>query len=193
AWKRLEDGRGNRGGWEWGYLKRLCKVEPLVLQDKTEVYGVAFSPDGERLASGNGEGAITIWNSRTGKAAIQLFQAHSDAVVSVAFHRDGKHLASRGADGKLKVWDLTATSKPVWTEPCDEVRKYGSAYTIAFSRDGRLLAAATGGGVVKVWDWKKNQVLYSLPGHIHDAIPVAFSGDGRLAATAREGVKLWDL
>jgi WD40 repeat protein/serine/threonine protein kinase len=195
ALKLLEECPEDLREWEWHYLMRLCKVEPLVIQNEAEVYCVAFSPDGERLASGCGDGAIKIikiWDNR-GKVDQTLPAAHSDAVVSVAFHPDGKHLASRGADGKLKVWDLIATSKPVWTEPCDVTRKFGSAYTIAFSRDGQLLAAGTGGGVVKVWDWKKNQVIQSLPGHILlDAIPVAFSGDGRLAASTREGVKLWD-
>ena len=78
---------------------RLCQVEPLVLQDKTEVNGVAFSPDGERLASAGGDGTVKIWNSRTGKV-IQTFAAHTDSVVSVAFHPDGKHLASAARTGR---------------------------------------------------------------------------------------------
>ena len=53
--------------WEWHYLMRLCRVEPVVLRDKAEVQGVAFSPDGDRLASAGGDGAVKIWNSRTGK------------------------------------------------------------------------------------------------------------------------------
>ena len=51
---------------------RLCRVEPLVLRDKTEVNSVAFSPDGERLASAGGDGTVKIWNSRTGEV-IQTF------------------------------------------------------------------------------------------------------------------------
>jgi WD40 repeat protein/serine/threonine protein kinase len=178
-------------GWEWHYLMRLCRVEPLVLRAEKEVHGVAFSPDGERLASAGGAGTIKIWNSRTGKV-MQTFPAHTDTVVSVAFHPDGKHLASRGADLKVYVWDLTATGKPVWAEKCNATRKFGSAYTIAFSPDGRQLAAGTD-KVVKVWDWEQGQLLQSLPADDFHPIPVAFSRDGRLATGIfKEGLKLWD-
>jgi WD40 repeat protein/serine/threonine protein kinase len=177
--------------WEWHYLMRLSRVEPLVLRDKTEVYGLAFSPDGERLAAAGGDGTVKIWNSRTGKV-IHAFLAHSDSVVSVAFHPDGKHLASRGTDLKVNVWDLTATGQAIWTERCDAIRKFGSAYTIAFSPDGRLLATATD-AVVRVWDWKNRQLLQSSPGDDFHPTPVAFSRDGRLATgISSEGVKLWD-
>src|SRR5262249_10908190 len=152
--------------------------EPLVIPDTTEIHGVAFSPDGEVLASAGGDGTIKIWNSRTRKR-MQTFQAHLDSVGSVAFHPHGKHLASPGEDLTVKVWDLTAPGEAVWTEPCDAVRKFGTAYTIAFSPDGRLLAAGSD-GVVKVWDWKNRKPLHSLPGHGTMAIPVAFSRDGRL-------------
>jgi eukaryotic-like serine/threonine-protein kinase len=177
--------------WEWHYLMRLCRVEPLVIRDTTEINGVAFSPDGEQLASAGGDGTVKIWNSTTGQV-IQTFQAHSDLVVSVAFHPDGKHLASRGADLTVKVWDLTATGQPVLTERCTATRRFGTAYTVAFSPDGRQLAAGTD-GVVKVWDWKTRQLLHSLPGHNFHSIPVAFSGDGRLATGSfREDLKLWN-
>ena len=179
-------------GWEWHYLMRLCRAEPLVIRDTIEIHGVAFSPDGKLLASAGGDGTVKIWNSRTGKW-IHTIPAHSDSVVSVAFHPEGKHLATRGtgADPRVKVWDLTS-GKELFNEPCDAVRKYGTAYTIAFSADGQLLAAGTD-GVVKVWDWKNRQRLSSLPRDSFGAVPVAFSRDGRLATgTKREGVKLWD-
>jgi WD40 repeat protein len=178
--------------WEWHYLMRLCRVEPLVLRDKTEVNGVAFSPDGERLASAGGDGAVKIRNSKTG-AVVQTFTAHTDSVVSVAFHPDGKHLASVGADRQVKVWDLT-TEQEVFNGPCDALRKFGAAYTVAFRPpDGRQLAAGSE-GAVRVWDWKNRQLLYSFPGHEHHSISLAFSLDGRRLASGswREGVRLWD-
>jgi len=192
AWKLLGDCPEELRGWEWHYLIRLCRVDPLVIWDKAEVNGVAFSRDGEQLVSAGGDGTVKIWNSRTGEPIRIIPKAHTDSVVSVAFHPDGKHVASRGADLWVKVWDLTAPDHPVWKEQCDAVRKFGTAYTIAFSTDGRLLATGTD-GVVKAWDWEQRQLLYELPGHNFHAIPVTFSGDGRLATGSfRQGLKFWN-
>ena len=101
--------------WEWGYLNRLCQLDPVVLRDDAEVNSVAFSPDGERLASAGGGGKIKVRDSKTGKV-VQTLNANTDFVYSVAFHPGGKHLAAVGADGKVKVWDLT-TAKAVFTRP----------------------------------------------------------------------------
>ena len=85
--------------WEWHYLMRLCRVEPLVLRDKTEVNSVAFSPDGERLASAGGDGTVKIWNSRTGEV-IQTFPAHTDCGRQrrVPPRRQAPGLRRRGPD-----------------------------------------------------------------------------------------------
>src|SRR5206468_8876352 len=51
ALRALHDCPQDLREWEWHYLMRLCRVDPLVIRDTTEVNGVAFSPDGERFAS----------------------------------------------------------------------------------------------------------------------------------------------
>jgi eukaryotic-like serine/threonine-protein kinase len=189
ALKLLEQCPQDLRQWEWRYLMRLSRVEPLELRATTEVNGVAFSLDGELLASAGGDGFVTIWNSRTGKV-IKPFRAHDGAVVCVAFHRDGQHLASVGADRTVKVWDWM-TEKMDFEGPCDIKRKFGAGYTAAFSPDGRQLVAATDGAVM-VWDWKTRQKR-PLPEHNYHTIPVAFSRTGRLATgSIPEGVRLWD-
>lgn len=194
ALEQLEKCPSKLRQWEWHYLYRLCKVEPIVLRDKTEINSVAFSPDGEWIASANGDGVIKIWNSKT-RAAVKTLSAHKDSVYSLVFHPGGKHLASVGADRTVKVWDL-ATDQIVFTGPSDAAEhNRGTAYGVAFSPDGRLLAAGND-GAVHVWNWQTKQpVLSPLPGHAKKGICVAFSPDGRrLASGSWSGhVMIWEV
>ena len=197
ALRALEDCPQDLRGWEWHYLMRLFKFEPRVLPDSTEVYGVAFSPDGGRIASAGKDGSIKIWNSRTGQV-LQQFKAHTGAACGVAFHPRGGHVASTGTDRLVKVWDLSATGQPRFEGPCDALRPFGVSYTVAFRPpDGRYLAAGCD-RVVRIWDWNKNRP--EVPEHWfhgpeYHSIPVAFSRDGRQLATCGnwdQGLNLWD-
>jgi eukaryotic-like serine/threonine-protein kinase len=190
----LEECPKDLRAWEWRYLKRFCRVEPLVLRDKTEVNSLAFSPDGEFLASAVGNGAIKLWSSRTG-AEVRAFAAHADSVYSVVFHPDGRHLASAGADRKVKIWDWT-TGRNVFTCPSQSGADHnrGTAYCLAFSPDGRRLAVGSDGAVT-VWDWANQKpALPALRGHAKKGISVAFSRDGRrLASGSWSGeIMIWD-
>jgi eukaryotic-like serine/threonine-protein kinase len=182
-------------GWEWRYLMRLCRVEPVILQDrtraKTEVNSLAFSRSGEWIASACGDGTVKVWNSRT-HAVTQTFPAHTGSVFSVAFHPDGKHLASIGADRTVKVWDW-ATGQECFSGSSDADHNRGTAYCVAFSPDGGLLAAGSD-GKVKVWEWRDRRLRLTLPGHAKKGISVAFSPDGRrLASGSWSGdVMIWD-
>jgi WD40 repeat protein/serine/threonine protein kinase len=179
-------------GWEWDYLMRLCRVEPLVIRDKTEVNGLAWGQNGEFLASACGDGTIKVWNSGTGKLIRTLQNAHAGSVYSVAFNPDGRHLASTGADKKVRVWDLAA-GRRVFEGPSGADHNRGTAYGVAFSPDpdGRRLAVGSD-GAVNVWDWEKNQLFFppTLPVHANKGINVAFSRDGRRLASGGWGGKI---
>jgi eukaryotic-like serine/threonine-protein kinase len=194
ALELLGDCPGDLRRWEWHYLMRLCRAQPLVLQDTTAVNSIAFSSDGALLASAGEDGRIKIWNSKTG-ALVQSFKAHAGTVFCIAFHPLGKHLATVGLDGQrkqVKVWDLT-THQEIFAGPCDVAQAFGNAYATTFSPDGRQLAAGSK-GIVNIWDWKSRQLLHTFAGHDSRPISVAFSPEGQRLASGdwRGSVSLWD-
>jgi hypothetical protein len=110
------------------------------------VNGVAFSPDGSRLASGSLDGTAELWDVNTGQV-IHSLRGYTDKVLGVAFSPDGKRLASASWDGTVKLWDVaTGQEALTLTSHTDGV------FSVAFSPDGKRLASASLDGTVKLWD-----------------------------------------
>src|SRR5207302_1676951 len=67
------------------------------------VMSVAFSRDGQKLASGSSDRTIRLWRMSDG-AFLKALRGHTDGVTSVAFSPDGQFLASGSLDKTVRLW-----------------------------------------------------------------------------------------
>ena len=75
-----------------------------MLKHRSEVYGLAFSPDGKLLATGTSDNLVHLWNVDTRREVAEL-SGHKMYVYFVAFDRDGSRLLSASGDKTVRIWD----------------------------------------------------------------------------------------
>jgi WD40 repeat protein len=76
----------------------------LALRHDSSVTGLAWSPDGKRLACAGWDRTLTVWDPASGQETLSL-PAHENHLSSVAWAPDGKRLLTAGQDRILRIWD----------------------------------------------------------------------------------------
>jgi WD40 repeat protein len=113
------------------------------------ISAVAWSPDGERLASASADGTIVLWDTASSQSALAIKQ--SRWINALAWSPDSKSLVSGGSDMAARVWDPDNGKLIAVLDHNNDVD------TVAWSPDGRLLATAGHEGILRIWQRPRNR------------------------------------
>ncbi len=154
---------------------------------------IAFSPDGQMLASGD-ISEIQLWNVQS-RQLIATFPGPISRFSNIAFSPDGNTLASTWQDNEVVyLWNVaTGERKTIMT---GHTNKFS---IITFSPDGKTVVTAgyseDNNNTVRFWDPVSGELKTTLIGHPNGVRSLTFSPDGTTLATASwDGtILLWDV
>ena len=172
---------------------RICDVhsgQDRVLGAHTDrVWDVAFSPDGEILASGSRDHTVKLWELKRSRE-MRTLRGHDDGVYGVAFSPNGSWLTSCGVenDRTVAVWETTT-----WQKVHTLTGHVDAVYAVVFTSDSATLASAGADGEILLWGPATGTRRATLTGHDDAIYDLSFTaGDEQLVSVSRDNtVRLW--
>jgi len=164
-------------------------AKSVFTQHFGSILAVAFSPNGEWLATGDVNGEVRVWRIVDGKQMVTL-RGHTAWIRSVAFSPDGPILVSGSEDQTIRIWEISEVENGKLVKTLQHNHRVRS---IAFSANGQRLVSGSDDCTVKLWNTQDWQCLHTLK-HEDFVLAVAISPDGQIVAGADddEVVVLWN-
>ncbi|NER25345.1 MAG: hypothetical protein F6J96_32545 [Symploca sp. SIO1C2] len=177
------------------------------LQHKNSIINLAYSPDGERIATLGIDGSICLWDKR-GKLIRDCWQGNEESrdnkipsIPSIIFSANGDQIATIFEDGTAYLWNLEGQESPQKQAFPQDLPD--TVTSIAFSQDGNLTTITDTQGKIYLWDkqgtfksWKVyrgeyNKAQQKLEKNINK---VFFTPDSQFITTFSDNrtLRLWD-
>lgn len=163
------------------------KVEEIRAQ-RTGVYDIVFSPNGERMITTGEDAGINIWNWPTGEFLSTFFE-HRNNILSIDVSPDSRVMVTGGLDG-IRVWNLTP-QRPAYI--LDGVGD--PTYAVSIHPNGYIIATGHNNGKVKFWNIRERREIAELQPHRETVNGLIFTPDGeKLITFSHDGIiKVWNL
>ncbi len=178
-----------RDNFEWHYCNRRFQGSDITCYGHiNDVHAVAFTPDGKRVISADGDGKIKLWDATTGQE-LDTLGVDEGRVLALAVNADGTRIASAGDDRTVVLRD-TMTRDIIHT-----YRGHSQKINcVAFSPTGNRIVSASEDKTIKVWDAESGKEILTLTGHTAAVRGIAYSPDGEQLASVGVDmlIRIWD-
>ena len=141
---------------------KSAKVQQTLKGHEQEVTALAWAPgSSQTLASGGKEGAVHVWNVKTGKDLKKLFKKLEaiNEIVSLTWSKDAGQVVGGQGDHRVQIWQLSS-GKLIHT--LEEGGSPPQVTSLAFSPNGQILAAGRGNHTMQLWIPRTGKKLHSL-------------------------------
>ena len=152
---------------------------------------VAFSPDGQTVATGGADGNVRLWDAATEQEIGLPMSSDAQPVAAVAFSPDGTLVAAGSADGNVQLWNTASQQEAGSALAAGPA----GADALAFSPDGKLLATGGQDGTARLWEvTTASQVGTTMEtGSAVSALRFGAAGTTLAAAEGDGATELWDV
>ncbi|XP_036413031.1 PWP2 small subunit processome component [Colossoma macropomum] len=180
-------GRGQLLVWEWQSESYVFKQQGHF----NNMASLAYSPDGQYLATGGDDGKVKVWNTNSGLCFV-TFTEHTSSVTNVTFTTSGFVVISASLDGTVRAYDLHRYRNfRTLTSP-----RPAQFSSLAVDLSGELVCAgAQDSFEIFLWSMQTGRLLEVLSGHEGPVSCLCFSPVQSVLASVSwdKTVRLWDM
>ena len=175
----------------------IFEVRPLTRATSTieshlgEILCLAFSPDGEILASGSGDSTVQLWDTTT-ETPIAKCEGHKGWILCIAWSPDGSLIASGSMDSTIIIWDKDGKEKGRLKGHSKWITSIAWEPQHQNEKCSRLVSSSKD-STIKIWNVNYFKIETTITGHTDTVTKVLWGGAGLLYSGSHDRtVKVWN-